>query len=308
VWLDSLASGAIMQGASRELVDLAEQAARHACVAPDFSAPPVCPTCQRGLVRAEVPGTATEIHTCSVHGTWFDSNVLPMVALAFERPPANIVTAAAAVGQAIVTEDHAAATRMSRFIAAGIDGSLEVMVGLALLVLVKLLAGVLPVSLTLLALPVLGVLLFQCFQWVLLAQDGQTIGKRLEGIRIVRNNGAPAGFLSAVFLRSMAMPLAAFVAQGAASATDDGPLGLALSSVAQLFDLALTVDVLLILLPPRRALHDYLAGTRVIEVYVRPERKQLGRLVFIVGVTFSVLGLLFVVMSGFAALAGALGR
>jgi len=307
VWIDSHASEALMRGASRELVDLAEQAARHATAAPDFSVPPLCPMCQRALVRGEVPGTATEINTCSVHGTWFDWKSLTVVALAFQRPAAGLVTAAGAFGDAVVTEDHAVSTRGARFIAAGIDGSLAVTTFLVLSLLATQLAALSPPPLLLMGLPPVGVLLLQCFQWLLLAQDGQTIGKRLEGVRVVRNDGSPAGFLSAVFLRSWALPFATFVADGAAYATD-GLLGLALTGVSGLFNLALWADVCLILLPQRRALHDYLAGTKVIDVYVRPERKRLGRFIFVAGVTCSVLGLLFIAMSGFAAITRAFQR
>jgi hypothetical protein len=72
-----------MQGASRELVDLAERAERQATVATDTTAPALCPVCERTLLMGEVPGTATEIHSCATHGTWFDLDGLGRVAFAF---------------------------------------------------------------------------------------------------------------------------------------------------------------------------------------------------------------------------------
>ena len=83
VWLDTRACQAVMQGASRELVDLAERAERQATVVTDTAAPALCPVCARTLLMGEVPGTATEIHSCAAHGTWFDPNGLRRVAFAF---------------------------------------------------------------------------------------------------------------------------------------------------------------------------------------------------------------------------------
>jgi uncharacterized RDD family membrane protein YckC len=116
-------------------------------------------------------------------------------------------------------------------------------------------------------------------QAVGLALRGQTIAKALDGTKVVRADGAPAGFLRAVFLRSIAMPLAAFVVDLAAPIAEGVP-GLLASAISSLVNLAMAVDVLLILTPQRRALHDYLAGTIVVEVYVPPKRKALARWVF----------------------------
>jgi hypothetical protein len=151
-------------------------------------------------MRGVVPGTATEVNTCSTHGTWFDWKALPHVAPAFHRPPANVLASATAFGEAILTEDHAVATRLARFIAAGIDGSIAAVGFMALLVVGMFLGALSPVLVV--VIPPLGVLLFQCFQWFLLARDGQTIGKRLEGLRLVRQDGSPAWFLAAVVLRA----------------------------------------------------------------------------------------------------------
>ncbi len=77
-------------------------------------------------------------------------------------------------------------------------------------------------------------------QWNLIATRGQTLGKMLLFIRIVNVNGEIPGFLSGVILRNW--------------------LRAALSSIP-FFGL---IDVLFIFTESRRCIHDYLAGTRVV--------------------------------------------
>jgi uncharacterized RDD family membrane protein YckC len=75
---------------------------------------------------------------------------------------------------------------------------------------------------------------------------GQTVGKRLAGIRIVlANDDRPPGFVRAVVIRSFLN--AVFTSVG---------------SVGALYGIA---DILFILRPDRRCIHDHLAGTRVVE-------------------------------------------
>jgi uncharacterized RDD family membrane protein YckC len=85
-------------------------------------------------------------------------------------------------------------------------------------------------------------------QHVLLAATGQTLGKRLTGIRIVRTDGTPADVLHAVVLRwwvwavvVLAVPVVGWVVGPAA-------------------DLVLLFD------RDHRTLHDLLAGTVVVDV------------------------------------------
>jgi Zn-finger nucleic acid-binding protein len=87
VWLDSAACQALMDGSSRELVELAERAARHATAPADTSTCALCPACRSPLVRGEVPGTAVAINTCAAHGTWFDRDGVRLVALRFAHLP-----------------------------------------------------------------------------------------------------------------------------------------------------------------------------------------------------------------------------
>ncbi len=68
---------------------------------------------------------------------------------------------------------------------------------------------------------------------------GQTVGKRLVGVRVIDEEGAPIGYVRA-FGRCVATVLAAL------------PLGIGLIMAAARAD--------------RRGLHDFLAGTRVVRV------------------------------------------
>jgi uncharacterized RDD family membrane protein YckC len=95
---------------------------------------------------------------------------------------------------------------------------------------------------------VLGLALLVLFlvQTWLLATRGQSVGKRLVGIRIVRTRGdAAPGFLHAVLLRSWVVNV----------------IGL-IPTVGALFPF---LDVGFIFGPERRCLHDLIADTRVVE-------------------------------------------
>lgn len=105
---------------------------------------------------------------------------------------------------------------------------------------------------------------------VLLSTRGQTIGKRMLGIKIVRTDGAPAGFVRAVLLR-----IGVLVAVGAAiSLAIDGPEAFAAGNdtkfpeptTADYIAFAISIGgVLLIFGAARRCLHDYIAGTIVVK-------------------------------------------
>lgn len=81
----------------------------------------------------------------------------------------------------------------------------------------------------------------ELLQAVLITRTGQSIGKRWTGLRIERPDGTPPGFWRGVVLRSW---------------------------VAELLDTAcgvfLLIDGAMLLRPDRRAVHDHLAGTRVV--------------------------------------------
>jgi uncharacterized RDD family membrane protein YckC len=87
------------------------------------------------------------------------------------------------------------------------------------------------------ALAFLGLLIYQL---VLLAKQGQTLGKKWLGIRIVRNDGSPASFGRTFGLRMLLNGLIGFI---------------------PLYGL---VDILFIFAEDRRCLHDKLADTKVV--------------------------------------------
>lgn len=93
--------------------------------------------------------------------------------------------------------------------------------------------------------PTLGLLAFAAifiFQIVLLTKDGQTLGKKALNIRIVKvDTGQNGGFVSNVLLRVVVNGLLGFI---------------------PLYGL---VDPLFIFRADRRCIHDFIAGTQVIE-------------------------------------------
>lgn len=91
-----------------------------------------------------------------------------------------------------------------------------------------------------------GSLLLLVVQVVMLSTRGQTIGKRLLGIRVVRHpDGLPASFVHAWLLRNFVPGLIQV-----------------LPWIGFVFYLA---DALFIFTPERRCLHDLIAGTKVVK-------------------------------------------
>lgn len=90
-------------------------------------------------------------------------------------------------------------------------------------------------------------LLVKCFQWFRLATRGQTIGKGLFGIKLVKNDGSEVDFVSAVVLRNWI-------------------LGIAQSCLSYFGFCVFLLDSLIIFSEDQRTLHDHIASTRVIEV------------------------------------------
>jgi uncharacterized RDD family membrane protein YckC len=84
-------------------------------------------------------------------------------------------------------------------------------------------------------------------QWTLLSLRGQTLGKMAMGLRVVlQEDGRNPGFQRAVLLRSL--------------------LPTVLGLVPILGNLFALVDVLAIFTEERRCLHDWMAGTKVVQV------------------------------------------
>jgi len=105
----------------------------------------------------------------------------------------------------------------------------------------QILANILPV-LPFLAIPILA---FMVLQIVLLAKRGQTLGKMLLNVRIVRLDGTKADIMHVFLIRTMVPTLIGFI-----------PM------VGGLFGL---IDVLLIFREDRRCIHDLMAGTIVVD-------------------------------------------
>lgn len=93
---------------------------------------------------------------------------------------------------------------------------------------------------------------------VFVAQNSQSLGKRLVGIRVVTTDGHPAGFLRILFLRNMVPGLLYVLPQLLAPIL--GPV-------------AWLLDTLPIFGRKRQCVHDLIAGTQVAE-YQRPRRRR----------------------------------
>lgn len=87
------------------------------------------------------------------------------------------------------------------------------------------------------------------YQWYGTATAGQTIGKRMLGIRIVTEDGDTPGFFAGVVMREWALRIVGAV------------LNAATGLVGSLVALA---DALMVFTDEGRTLHDRIAGTRVV--------------------------------------------
>jgi Zn-finger nucleic acid-binding protein/uncharacterized RDD family membrane protein YckC len=230
------------------LVALADEAARTATITPRVDAAVLCPVCGIELVVGAVPPTGTVVHSCAHHGTWFDRGALSAVARAREPRPPSAATAGW-ISSRQGERDPMAASIVSRLIATVTDSLLgflcaviPMVVGFQLVI-----ARVLPTGMQgwidIMLLSLLGGGSYGTWQAVGLSRRGQTIGKYLEGIRVVRIDGARAraGFWRPAAVRSAALPLACALA-GAGANELDGVAGRAAISAAGLVGLILSAD------------------------------------------------------------------
>jgi len=145
------------------------------------------------------------------------------------------------------------AKRFSRLCAAGVDFLILIAIyipifilALTIFILLGLDSGLAIVAGIILAFCfalIPAITLFFAFNFRLLRRDGQTIGKRVFKIKIVRSDGTPAGMSRILFLRYLLIPILTI------------PTGLVLA----------LVDVLLISSKSRQCLHDMIADTIVVE-------------------------------------------
>jgi uncharacterized RDD family membrane protein YckC len=117
------------------------------------------------------------------------------------------------------------------------------------------------------------------WQWFLLATTGATVGKRLAGVRVVAMDRGRAGFSRAVALRVWGFGVLCMLPY----------IGWVVGAV----------DVIPLFLPARRCLHDYFAGTQV----VQPRAPQLRSLIALIGAALTLAAL--VAIASAAALKGA---
>jgi uncharacterized RDD family membrane protein YckC len=103
-------------------------------------------------------------------------------------------------------------------------------------------------------LPILAIfgpiLLLNCYQWYLMTTTGQSLGKRWNHIKIVKVDGGEAGFLHAVFLRSW---LCYFLLP-------------AIPTFGDIWNIVTFIGLFFVFAGLGRTVHDYVAGTRVVEV------------------------------------------
>jgi uncharacterized RDD family membrane protein YckC len=88
------------------------------------------------------------------------------------------------------------------------------------------------------------------YQWYLMSTTGQSLGKRWTKIKIVKKDGRPVNFVSAVLLRSWVPTIVGWMF-----------MGVGLKAFSNLYGL---VDALAIFSAQRRTLHDLIAGTKVV--------------------------------------------
>ena len=147
------------------------------------------------------------------------------------------------------------AGRGSRLGAALLDFLLLVAAFIPALLVAYVGQGTLPPTLAVLSLAIVPLVIYQ---WYLISTTGQTLGKKWLRIRIVKLDGSPVNFVSGVLVRNWVPWLCV---QGVALflRTSQGQLG---ANPASLLNL---VDVLFIFGSASRCVHDYIAGTRVVD-------------------------------------------
>jgi uncharacterized RDD family membrane protein YckC len=91
----------------------------------------------------------------------------------------------------------------------------------------------------------LGFLVWAAITWYLVHRNGQTMGKKLLGIRVVRTDGSRASVARIFWLRNVIMTL--------------------ISIIPIAGTLAALINVLLIFRESRQCLHDQIAGTIVVK-------------------------------------------
>jgi len=160
------------------------------------------------------------------------------------------------------------ATRVSRLLAVLIDGSPVLAFVVAGLIVVFATIGTavfsrhfdpstmsLAVLGTFCALAFVALIAWAVWNVVLVYKYGQTVGKKVMGIRVVRMDGSRVTFARFFFLRWMAMAVITWICSA---------ISHALGNVVSL------VDALVIFGAAHRCLHDYIADTQVVTAESSP--------------------------------------
>ena len=169
--------------------------------------------------------------------------------------------------QALVT-----ATRMSRFLAFLVDCSPGLVIGVIAGVMVAVMmpglfsgnfdprtSGMAMFGVFFFVVGI-GAIAWTIWQIVLLYKYGQTIGKKVMGIRVVRMDGSRVSFARFFFLRGLAMAVIVWIISA---------IGLAIH-IRWMGNIVTLVDYLMIFGAAHRCLHDYIADTQVVTAESSP--------------------------------------
>jgi uncharacterized RDD family membrane protein YckC/Zn-finger nucleic acid-binding protein len=243
---------------------------------PPRDGPAGCPICAGAMTQVKVRDIT--VHTCNAHGSWFEAGDverlqhLPVAAHGANAAPQALgpMSARSPVEDPLPNLAVYAAANLASRLAAQIIDSLFFLPAFVLSFI--LLATDAPPALVLM-LGVGAIVASVCIQMYWAATRGQTFGKKQARIRVVRVDGSPVGAFRILILRNFVpyylIPWAvgaAWQVLRTASETPSGG-GFFLPAEPALWPLSLLfsqLGILLVFLPQRRAVHDYVAGTIVV--------------------------------------------
>lgn len=127
------------------------------------------------------------------------------------------------------------------------------------------------INMTWLMIGIAVLVVYGAVQIYFMSKDGQSLGKKMLGIRVLKTDGSNPGFFGTVFMREVAyyflLGLAAgVVAYVAQSITGNPDMFDLLSNLLQLAAYVACVVMLFKVKSDRRTLQDYLANTVVVEL------------------------------------------
>lgn len=127
------------------------------------------------------------------------------------------------------------------------------------------------INMTWLMIGIAVLVVYGAVQIYFMSKDGQSLGKKMLGIRVLKTDGSNPGFFGTVFMREVAyyflLGLAAgVVAYVAQSITGNPDMFDLLSNLIQLAAYVACVVMLFKVKSDRRTLQDYLANTVVVEL------------------------------------------